>query len=264
MAEEKSEGKLDKILAHLDSQAKRMDAMEADRKKDSERLDAACGMMDAMKKDSEERAKADAAKKDAEEKEREEKAKADAAKKDAEEKERADAAQKDAATGTQSETQKKMQQQIDALMRQAPAVLTPEMRATMVGYQSKAERVHQAFGDSAGAPPPVMGESVTDYRIRLLSKYQPLSKAYKDADLSKIGDEKVFASVEDAIYADALAEASNPSTFEAGRLIPIKATDHAGRVITRYKGDPNACWDQFNPPHRLVRRVLTPGSSRLQ
>lgn len=283
--------KLDKILSHVDSTAtkldalsKRMDSMEEGYADSNKRLDAACAKMDsddkarkdAAEKEEEDKkkadaAKADAAKKDAEEEEKKkaDAAKADAAKKDAEEEERkkADAARADAARGDSSQ---KLQAQIDALTRRLPADLPPDIRQRMTGFQFKAERVAQAFGDSvkaygdsAHAPSPCLNESETDYRVRLLSPFKKHSKAYKDSDLSRIQDAAAFASIEDAIYADAYAEASSPTKATPGVLIPQRIRDAAGREITRYVGDPNACWDQFNPPVRHVRRILTPGANRV-
>lgn len=274
------EGKLDKILSHLDSTStkldavsKRMDAMETSYGDGMKRLDAACERMDsAAKKDAEkeedEKKKADAAKADAaraDAEKEEEKKKADAAKKDADDKKeeedkKADAARADAAGGAAT---KKLQEQIDALSRRVPADLPPDIRQRMVSFQSKAERVFQALGDSAGAPPAANGESEMDYRVRLLSGFKKHSKSYKDADLAKIGDAAVFGMIEDAIYADAVAEASNPSTIAPGILIPQRIKDAAGREITRYKGDAGSCWDVFNPPVRHVRRLLTQGSARV-
>lgn len=282
MAEVKNDAmeKLDAIASHLDSNSKkmdaiasRMDAMETGMADSAKRLDAVCMKQDAAEDekkksdavradaDKEEEAKKDAARKDAE-KEEEEKKKADAAKadaeKEAEEKKKADSARNDSAS------LKKLQEQIDALTRTAPAILDADTRKRVVEFQSKAQRVAQAFGDSKDAPAICQGEAEQDYRIRLLSKYKDFSKSYKDADMSKIHDASVFTSIEDAIYNDAMAEAERPSTVQPGVMIPQKIKDAAGREITKYHGDPAACWDKFNPPVRYVRRILTNGAARVQ
>ena len=255
---DKTEEKVDAVLSRLDAWDKRMDAMEEGMKSDRARLDAACGMMDAMKKDAdeekEEKAKADAARADAEkeEKEKEEKAKADKA--------RADAATSDLA---------KLQADLAALRAvMQPPTLAPEQKLKMVEHQSRWNRVAQAFNDSDGAPPFVNGESELDYRARLASKYQQHAKnpKVKSAKLLEIKDAASLEVIEDAIYADALAEAQSPSTIHAGVLVPRRIKDAAGREIVRYSGDPNACWDQFNPPAvKVVRRILVPRSpARLQ
>lgn len=269
--------KLDRILSHLDSAHtkmdafnKRLDSIEAERVDSSKRLDATCARMDEWDKarkdasEKEEEAKKDAARKDAEEKEKEEKAKADAAKRDAEkeEQEKKDAAARVAAG--EGEHIKRMQAQIDVLTRNAPPVLAPDIRQKMAVHKSRADRVAQAFGDVAGAPSAATGESEIDYRIRLVSGFKKHSKSYKDADLSSVQNEAILKPIEDAIYNDAMAEATNPSQVRPGVLIPQRIKDAADRTITRYVGDPNACWDQFNPPVRHVRRILTNGTSRVQ
>jgi myosin heavy subunit len=275
MAEVKNDAdkKLDAILSHLDSASekmdainKRMDAAEEERKADRAKIDAACGRMDsfekerkdASEKEEEEKKKADAARKDAEEEEKKKdaKAKADA---EEEEKKKADAAKADG-----SEHIKRLQAQIDALTRSAPAAVPADLRQRITTVASKWERVCQAFGDSAGVDPYTNGETELDYRIRLASKFKKHSKTYKDADLSKVQDATIFDSVESTIYADALTEAVRPTDMKPGMMIPQKSKDPSGREITRYIGHADACWDQFNPPIRYARRLLTPGSSRLQ
>jgi hypothetical protein len=131
------------------------------------------------------------------------------------------------------------------------------MSAEFVHAQARANAVAQAFGDSA--PPPLIGESLQDYRVRLASPYLMHSKTLRGANLAKIHDPNAFNAIEEQVFADAMAEATNPSTFKPGELRRIERADASGRVITRYAGDPNACWDQFNPPIRYVKRLCVPG-----
>jgi hypothetical protein len=238
--------KLDAILRGLNDAA-------AERTADRARLDAYCAKVDAAEKE-----RADAA-----EKARLDAAAAEQARADAE---AADKALADAAEAERVEAKRiadaAAAEEISTLSKLVPAQVTSEIRQRLVTFQTKAERVAQAFGDSAGAPTFVNGEAERDYRVRLLSKYQLHSAVYKDSDLAQIGDDTVFTAIEDAIYADALNEATNPRVLKQGVLIPQKITDSAGRTITKYAGQDGACWDQFNPPIRHVRRFLTPGSAR--
>lgn len=259
--------KLDKIISHLDSASekmdafgKRIDAMESNYADSAKRVDAACERLDGfekIRKDAEakeEEAKKDASRKDAEKEEEEKKkAKADAARKDAEEEEKkkADAARADAAGG---EITRKMQAQIDALMQDRPATLTADQKVRMVGFQAKAERVAQAFGDSAGAPPCVMGEGEHDYRVRLVAKYKAHSTKFKDVDLNKVQDSTAFETIEDAIYADAMHAAHHPRDIAPNVLLPRIRQDATGRKITSYVGQPGSCWNQFKMPFRYVKR----------
>jgi len=130
------------------------------------------------------------------------------------------------------------------------------MNTEFINAQSKADAVAKAFGGSA--PAPLVGESLSGYRTRLLEPFLQHSKTFKNANVAKIGDPSAFAAVEDSIFADAMSEATHPTSFRPGELRAIRTADPSGRVITKYRGDPNACWDQFNPPIRYARRFMTP------
>lgn len=257
--EEKEKAKADSgsnIEKFIDAFTKRMDAECEERKADRKRLDDVSSMMDAFGK------RMDAmSKKDAEETEDEKKAKADAtAKKDAEEKE-AEKAKADAAARADSNAS--LMARLAEMDKRIPAQLPENERSVLASEQAKAERVHQAFGDSAGAPHWLNGESRVQYVARLASKFKDHSKDWKSVDLNVLPEAALDVAAT-RIYADALAEAAHPTTVRPGVLLPQFVKDAAGRVITKYVGDPNACWDQFNPPVRHVRRILTNGIGRVQ
>ena len=130
-------------------------------------------------------------------------------------------------------------------------------RSAFVDAQVKAQRVYQVFSDSA--PPPLQGETSLSYNARLASKYQPFARdpKLKGVKLSEIKDANALDFIVGRIYNDAMAEATHPTRFQPGELRGIATADQSGRQITRYYGDPNACWDQFNPPIRYVRRFIT-------
>jgi hypothetical protein len=140
---------------------------------------------------------------------------------------------------------------------------TMSTRSDFIAAQSRATKLLHSFGDSSGAAPFVQGESLLQYRARLAAQFQKYSKAFKDSNLSRITCPHAFAGIEDAIYNDAAAEATHPTaaSLSAGELRAVVTMDGAGRPITKYYGDPNACWDQFNPPviHQ-VRKFMTPGN----
>jgi hypothetical protein len=248
MAEKTVEEKLDAIF---DSISRRMDSEAEERKADRARLDAACSKMDAWdeekkadkaRKDAEMMA-TDKAKKDAEEEkarkdaaEAEEKAKAyAAARKDAEEKE--EKAKADAARGTNAA----MAARLAAL--EAHLSGTSEDRALFVSTQQKAERVYQAFGDSAERWLP--GEGVNDYRARLAGKYKAHAKNWKDVDLTKLPAD-VLGIAETQIYADAYEAAMHPASAPEGQLREIKERDQTGRNISRFVGRDDAAWSAFS------------------
>jgi hypothetical protein len=43
-----------------------------------------------------------------------------------------------------------------------------------------------------------------------------------------------------------------PAHVPQGQLAEYTETDRTGRVITRFAGDPDACWGMFKQPTRLV------------
>lgn len=261
MADKTVEEKLDAIF---DSISKRMDATDA-------RLDAACSRMDSMaKKDSEKeeadaKAKKDAedekAKKDAADKEAtDEKAKKDAA--EAEEKAKKDTAEAEekAAKDAAARIDKAVADRLAAIEAALPAKLTPETRGIFVAAQVKAEPAYLAFGDSAGAPPPLNGESLDNYQRRLLSKFKAHSPRWKDKDLSVV-HASVLEIAEEQIYADAAVAATNPANLPGTGLRRIERKDSAGRTVTRYAGDERACWSQFTNAG-MTGRFLNPQNPR--
>jgi hypothetical protein len=154
-------------------------------------------------------------------------------------------------------TMEDLRRQVDALARRVGPEMCTEMRSEFVAAQSRADSVMRAIGDAAGAPSFMNGERLIDYRARLLKPLQKHSAKFRNVDLSKVGDPVALSVVEDSIFADAVAALRDPATFRSGEMRAIQETDQSGRVITRYVGHPNACWDQFRPPIRYVRQILT-------
>jgi hypothetical protein len=149
----------------------------------------------------------------------------------------------------------------DDLILQLTEEPTMSSQSDFAAAQIKANRVANAYGDSA--PAPLAGERLLDYRARLASMYQKYSKSFKDSNLSKIGDASAMAGIEDAIYNDAMSEATHPTaaSLKPGQLRAVGTQDASGRTITKYYGDIAAFMDQFNPPFRYVTRINTPGRS---
>jgi hypothetical protein len=127
--------------------------------------------------------------------------------------------------------------------------------------QVKADRVARAFGDDAGAPRWMHGETLSEYRQRNLRKYQRHSPTWRSIDLAKINDAATLAVAETQIYADAFKEASNPTSVEGDELRMITVTDYAGRKIHRFVGSETAAWKPFQNPDRRGRFVKPPANS---
>lgn len=239
--------KLDKVLARLDAAMSRMDAMEEERKADAQ-------------------ARADAAKKDEDEPEKEE-AKADAEGDDDKEKGEPErvAADEDEDEDTKADAIAdalmrpitSLDRRIADIERALPKQLSdPEFRA-MADAQAGADRVYQAFGDSA--PRPMNGEDLAGYRRRLANGLKRHSKAWGDVNIHAIADDKAFDVIEKSIYADAMATAISPADVPAGQLREMVSIDTTGRKITNFVGDPCAWMQGFaGPALRQTRLGLPP------
>jgi hypothetical protein len=122
-----------------------------------------------------------------------------------------------------------------------------EAQFALRNAQARADEVAQLFGERA--PPPVTGEPLHEYRMRLLRPWQRYS-AYKGANLTKIGDPKAFDAIEAQIYSDA-AHASEDPDAPPGQLREIKRPDANGRIISTFHG--RGTWiGQMKPASRKV------------
>ena len=146
---------------------------------------------------------------------------------------------------------KDLRAQVAALRNQVPANLSANDRKSFVAAQMEASPVYKAFGIADGAPTWLNGETLDEYRVRLANEHKVHSKRWKDIDLSGMSG-PALQNVVTQIFADAMVEARHPSTFEPGVLQEYYTHDQTGRRITRFRGDPGACWDQFKSPTRQV------------
>jgi hypothetical protein len=128
-------------------------------------------------------------------------------------------------------------------------MMDDETRRVFISAQSKAEQVAQALGHEA--PPPVNGETLPQYRVRLLSQYKSYSPEWKNVDLAKLPGNALDV-IEPKVYADAMAEARSPRNVPEGELREIIETDRAGRRISKFFGDAEVCWGRFKQPTRFV------------
>jgi 8-oxo-dGTP pyrophosphatase MutT (NUDIX family) len=233
---------------------KKKDAAKSDSEKEEEEKKKDAAKKDGAKKDGEgaEETAADKKRKDAEEKEKE-KEKADAAKKDAEdkekEKEKADAAKADSVPRSEFE---KLQAMVTSMQ---PRKMTQADRDAFADAQAKADVVLRAMNDSAD--PPMSGEDIVAYNIRLARKLQPHSKTWKDVDLAVIAaDAKGFTIALDGIRADAFKAAMDPTDAQPFQHREIKETAPGGHKITRFVGK-GTIFAQMSRPHRNVNFIGT-------
>ena len=141
------------------------------------------------------------------------------------------------------------------------AAKADEEMAEMADAQAKADSVYAAFGKSASRP--LAGETLLNYRKRLLRPLQVHSDAYKSVDLKGLKDAALLAIAEKAIFADALV-AAKVTTAHADQLVEHVQTDRAGRRISTFTGSMGAWLNDFKVPSSRVVAFNTPGSRHYQ
>jgi len=117
--------------------------------------------------------------------------------------------------------------------------------------QLRADGAFQAVGHD-GAPAHLLGESLTDYRLRLLRGVQSKSSTWKSVELPRRQD--VLNVVEPQIYADAKNSVTDPANYKPGELKQVVSLDQTGRRITKFYGDNSVTWAPFQPK---VNRYVT-------
>jgi len=246
--------KLDKVLTHLDSLHSRMDEMSA-------RMDAVEKRGDAESESkSEEKDEKDEDEEKRDDAESEGEKKLEEEEREAEDKETEDTRKDEAETEDEEEKALKREARSDSdselvgllrdIHRRLPREMPEAERGRFVEAQARADRVAQAFGDTA--PRWLNGESLLQYRRRLARTFQHHSGDWKGVDLSRIADEAALDIAERRIYADAMEAALHPADTSTPFLRPISETDRAGRKITRFVGSIEAT---FGPFKQRARRV---------
>jgi hypothetical protein len=134
----------------------------------------------------------------------------------------------------------------NALRREVSAIrreLSSEDVEALAMTQARADAALQPFGKRAS--PPISGETPDKYRQRQLRHLAPPSPRFKDETFYSVTGATLSA-CEDIVYTDAAAAArDSDSPANAGRLIPLRKTDDAGRVITQFAGDPLSWMQSF-------------------
>lgn len=178
-------------------------------------------------------------KKDAEEKEAKDKKDADEALKEAKDKKDAEDCKKDENL-TEKEMEDKAKKDADDEMAMADA-------------QAKADSAYACFGKSASRA--LSGETLLNYRKRLMRGLQNYSDDCKSINLADVKDPTTLNMLETKIYADALKHATSPKAYADGQLQAVRSTasDGSGRTITKYYGDINSWLGQFkSSPYRAM------------
>jgi hypothetical protein len=140
-----------------------------------------------------------------------------------------------------------------------PINASDRARRAAAEFQTRADRVFEAFSIADSCPRYQDGETFVGYQQKILSKLKRYSSAWSKADLYSIRDGATLAVAADQIFADAYAAASAPPSVGSGVLRAVEETDRTGRKITRFFGDPEATWGMFKQqPRRMVGINLKP------
>lgn len=121
--------------------------------------------------------------------------------------------------------------------------------------QSKADAVMRTHCERA--EPPMAGEDLVAYKIRMHRKMQPHSPKWKGVDLGLIvADSKAFENVLAEIRADALQAGLNPVGLPEFQHRKITETMPGGHLVTRFVGT-GTIFKQLSRPVRHVEYIGT-------
>lgn len=176
---------------------------------------------------------------------------ADARRKDSEEKmekEKADRATADATGKTVDELRAKI-----AMLEAREAPLSSEDMAAFADAQADADKVYMAHGQRAA--PPMKGEALGDYKLRMALPFQRYSEKWKTFDLRSMAANVRDSVIIPEVFADALIASHSPTDIPSGQLRPIHMTDPAtGIRRTEFRGAPGETFiAQMRRPSRRVK-----------
>jgi hypothetical protein len=148
--------------------------------------------------------------------------------------------------------------QLAELRRKVDTLRRPvsyDERDAIAAAQVRADAVAQLFGTRAA--PPLTGESPMRYRARLLNRFKAHSPRFKDEHFDYYSDASMSVA-EDIVFADASKAARGD--LNNGGLVPVESRDAAGRLITKFAGDPLSWMSAFmsNGARGFINRP-TPG-----
>ena len=131
------------------------------------------------------------------------------------------------------------------------AAMNDAQMAAFADVQARADTVFAAFNKSASRP--LVGETVDNYRKRLLRALQSHSDAFKSVELRSISDAALLDHAERTILADAMKAAKSPVAY-GDALVECFETDRTGRRISTFKGPMDAWLGNFKlPPMRAIQ-----------
>jgi hypothetical protein len=142
---------------------------------------------------------------------------------------------------------------VSDLQRKVSRPMTAADRNSLADAQAKADAVLRTHGTQA--EPPMAGETLVDYNIRLARKMQPHSAKWKGVELSIVAaDSQAFENVLTEIRADALQAGLNPVGLKPFEHREITEVGPGGHRITRFVGN-GSIFRQMSRPVRYVSYI---------
>jgi hypothetical protein len=122
-------------------------------------------------------------------------------------------------------------------------------------FQSRADSVASLFGDHASKP--IAGETLGNYKRRIVKTWQSLSPTYKDVDLRVLqkADGIAFNAAVADILVHADAEGRRPSRVPLGVLIE-RTENKGGHQYTKFYGRPVSWMSQFMHQGKRIKRII--------
>lgn len=167
----------------------------------------------------------------------------------------ADAARKDSGKVilTTAEFQA-MKARLDLIEKNVPALISNADREEFSSEQARADTAYALHGIQA--PPPMAGEMIKSYRVRLARAMQKYSKAWKEIDLSSLGADALTIGA-GQIYADSMAAGARADDVPDGQYRAVSRIDPTtGMRSVEFFGK-STIFRRFTAPTRRVVGMKT-------
>ena len=112
-----------------------------------------------------------------------------------------------------------------------------EELAALDAARARADHAFTHWGEKASAP--VTGERLSEYRRRLLETVKQHAPNYRTKDFRHTPS-LMLDVVEERVFHDAAEAAKDPTNIPPNTLRAVSERDEAGRLVTRFYGDPLA------------------------
>lgn len=148
-----------------------------------------------------------------------------------------------------------------AELARAHAPLTNDEANEIAKAHNRADAAYAMLNERA--PIHVAGEKPIAYRRRLADGLRKFTKTHKNEPINDSITGRAFELIENEIYAEAQAEAKNPTRNDSiGLLIETRSVGLGGKQVSRFTGDPNVAWAPFTTPRTLITKFNNRANGR--